>query len=92
MSVSAIGPNVAYLCDGMGCAAVREEGKDCVIFEGEPCRHTFDPTHAVNGECENPAKYPERFEAWSSGDDRVYYFERVPGEENKESCDEQPAD
>lgn len=51
----------AYLCDGLckcsdkvGCYRLAKSGMDY-------CRHTFDERHAINGSCENPENFPERF-------------------------------
>ena len=51
----------AYLCDGLckcsdkvGCYRLAKSGMDY-------CRHTFDERHAINGPCENPENFPERF-------------------------------
>lgn len=52
---------IAYLCDGLckcsdkvGCYRFAKAGMDY-------CRHTFDERHAINGPCENPENFPERF-------------------------------
>ena len=48
---------VIYICD---------KKKDCAdpnkFIPCYPCQHTTDPEHALNGVCEDPWNYPERFE------------------------------
>ena len=58
--------SVLYLCDGEGC---RSKNKSC---KGKPetsefCMHTTDPDHAVNGPCEYPEQYPDRFHEFRPG-------------------------
>ena len=52
---------VAYLCDGQGCASVHPSCRYLPEGDLERCTHTTDPAHAVNGACEHPEEYPERF-------------------------------
>ena len=66
---------IAYSCDGPGCF----KREDLVSKSDWVCRHTTNVEHAVNGPCEAPENYPERF-VLGNGEELDYY-ERLPGEE-----------
>ncbi len=67
MSVSSGGPAIAYICD----RGVPECKGKCT--EDYLCVNTFDPTHALFGECKHPEEHPERFELWKSGDKEIWW-------------------
>lgn len=58
---------VAYMCDGHGCAAEHPSCRDMPVGDPDRCTHTTDPEHAVNGACEHPENYPERFDQYGEG-------------------------
>ena len=70
---------VAYLCDKGAC-----ETGSCHIdgLESE-CKHTFDPKHAVFGECKDPWKHPERFEVWKRPGYSDMYWEKIDMEQGE---------
>jgi len=54
---------VLYLCDGNKSCGINNSfcaGKKA-NKEGESCAYTSDPSHAINGECDDPENHPERF-------------------------------
>lgn len=57
---------VLYLCDGDGCQSKYKSCRQHLPFSCR-CRHTADPSHAVNGACEAPEREPERFEEIKEG-------------------------
>ena len=69
---------VAYICDGLvpecsdklGCFRCGKEGMNY-------CKHTFQPEHALNGACEDPWNYPQRFIDLSKSTGENEYWEGV---------------
>ena len=76
-------PVIAYICDGHDKCSM-EPGcfmrEDLVGASDMVCRHTTKAEHAVNGPCEDPENYPERFVYVPDGK-KIKYYEPLPGEE-----------
>ena len=74
---------IAYICDGHDKCSM-EPGcfmrEDLVGASDMVCRHTTKAEHAVNGPCEDPENYPERF-VYVPDDEKIKYYELLPGEE-----------
>ena len=73
---------IAYICDGHDKCSL-EPGcfmrEDLVSMNDWACRHTKNAEHAVNGPCEDPENYPERFIPFNG--ETIKYYELLPGEE-----------
>lgn len=70
---------VFYICTGNN-PNCKQHNNGCY-----DCKHTTDPHYAKNGPCNNPEKYPERFEAemFDIGKGKVvtYYWEKSQEDE-----------
>ena len=63
---------IAYLCDKK--VAYCSKG-GCLL--DNMCTHTTDEHYALNGPCEDPEKYPERFiSSYIPSTGEKYYWER----------------
>ena len=61
--------DILYICD---------KKKECGAHGCfEACKHTSDPSHALNGACKRPWMYPERFMLDVAAQHGAFYVEII---------------
>lgn len=67
---------IAYICNGLvpGCSD-KIGCYRCLKPGMSDCHHTTDDRYALNGKCEDPENYPERFNKLDPDDSDIDYWE-----------------